>query len=175
MAPPPSVGKGFLQYFQTFSWVEINPPTPWGQSVVDQCFYTCRMAGGGQIAPGTKKTPTAGASSPPLLRMFRAIFGCWKNCSFRKRLFCTISRFLDLSDADSKPFWVPKRVPGDDFLVIFERKSVFSNLQFFFRDFAFFLKKRRKTCSKIETTFFPQKSPKSRPRGPVLGPKMLPD
>ena len=53
-----------------------NPPTPWGQSVVDQCFYRCRMAGGGQIAPGTKKTSTAGASSPPLLRMFRAILGC---------------------------------------------------------------------------------------------------
>ena len=39
----------------------------------------------------------------------------------------------------------------------------------------FFLKKRQKTCCKIETTFFPQKSPKSRPRGPVLGPKTVPN
>ena len=45
---------------------------------------------------------------------------------------------------------------------------------FIFRVFVFFSKKKRlKTCSKIETTFFPQKSPKSHPRGPVLGPKTV--
>ena len=51
------------------------------------------------------------------------------------------------------------------------RKLLFHVLRF-----CVFLKKNRgKTCSEIETTFFPQKSPKRRPREPVLGPKTVPN
>ena len=58
------------------------------------------------------------------------------------------------------------------------RNSVFYHTKATFSVFAFlcfFLKKRQKTCSKIETTFFPQKSPKSHPGEPVLGPKTVPN
>ena len=64
-----------------------------------------------------------------------------KNCSLRKVLFFAIFGFLDLFDVNSVAFWVPKWVPGDDFLVIFERKNVVSILEHVFR--RFFRKKRK--------------------------------
>ena len=61
----------------------------------------------------------------------------------QKRLFFSIFGFFNLSDVNSGAFWVPKRVPGDDFLVIFEGKTVVSILEHVFR--RFFRKKRKNT------------------------------
>ena len=82
--------------------------------------------------------------STPLLRLlaepWRIAF--WhskkrsKNCSLRKVFFFAIFGFFDLSDVNSGAFWVPKRVPGDDFVVIFEGKNVVSILEHVFRRFS---------------------------------------
>ena len=58
-----------------------------------------------------------------------------KICSVQKRLIFTFFWFFHLSDVNSGPFWVPQRVPGDDFLAIFEGKNVVSVLDHVFRRF----------------------------------------
>ena len=52
-----------------------------------------------------------------------------------KTTFSGIFGFFYPPDVNSGPFWVPKRVPGDDFWVIFEGKNVVSILERFFRCF----------------------------------------
>ena len=59
-----------------------------------------------------------------------------------KTTFSVIFGFFDLPDVNSGPFWVPKRVPGDDFWVIFEGKTWSRFRNTFFDDF--FLEKTQK-------------------------------
>ena len=59
----------------------------------------------------------------------------WKNCSLQKVLFFANFGFLDLFDVNSVAFWVPKWVPGDDFLVIFWGENAVSILEHVFRRF----------------------------------------
>ena len=58
-----------------------------------------------------------------------------KTYCVQNRFFCHIFRFFDLPDVNSGPFGVPKRVPGDDFWVIFEGKTWLRFRNTFFDDF----------------------------------------
>ena len=49
---------------------------------------------------------------------------CSEDCSVQKRLFCTVFGLFGLSSVNPGPFWHPKRLPGDGFLVISEGGSV---------------------------------------------------
>ena len=62
----------------------------------------------------------------------------------QNRLFYHIFRFFDLPDVNSGPFWVLKRVPGDDFWVIFEGKTWLRFRNTFFDDFSEKTQKREK-------------------------------
>ena len=57
--------------------------------------------------------------------------------SFQNVFFFTFSTIFDLSNVISEPFWDPKRIRGEDFLVIFEGKTLASILKQFFQCFFF--------------------------------------
>ena len=68
----------------------------------------------------------------------------------QNRLFCHIFRFFELPDVNSGPFWVLKRVPGDDFWVIFEGKTW---LRFRNTFFYVFEEKKRKNAKNEKVAF----------------------
>ena len=97
-------------------------------------IYRCRLGWWGSPGPGYQKYLLTGvlpgahpdlttSALNPFFGSFRAPKNVQKTALHRKLLFLTISGFSDLYDVNSGAFWVPKRVPGHNFLVIFRGKT----------------------------------------------------